>query len=86
MTGQGRSHRWAWEGIGSPTWEPGQPTGEPGPGNQNEFLPQKCFITDQNTPQFHQLSGGWSQTIRQVKKPDVEVLGWRGYTWSAEFY
>uniref|UniRef100_A0A8C8H126 Phosphatidylinositol 4-kinase beta n=1 Tax=Oncorhynchus tshawytscha TaxID=74940 RepID=A0A8C8H126_ONCTS len=27
--------------------------------------------------------GGWSQTIPQVKKPDVEVLGWRGYMWSA---
>jgi hypothetical protein len=21
--------------------------------------------------------------IQQVKKPDVEVLDWRGYTWSA---
>jgi hypothetical protein len=27
--------------------------------------------------------GGWSQTIPQVKKPDVEKLGWCGYTWSA---
>ena len=26
--------------------------------------------------------GGWSQTITQVKKLDVEVLGWRGYMWS----
>jgi hypothetical protein len=26
--------------------------------------------------------GGWSQTIPQVKKPDVEVLGWCGYKWS----
>ena len=24
----------------------------------------------------------WAQMIPQVKKPDVEVLGWRGYTWS----
>ena len=24
-----------------------------------------------------------SQTILQVKQPDVEILGWRGYTWSA---
>jgi hypothetical protein len=24
-----------------------------------------------------------AQTILQVKKPNVEVLGWRGYTWSA---
>uniref|UniRef100_A0AAZ3NX65 Uncharacterized protein n=1 Tax=Oncorhynchus tshawytscha TaxID=74940 RepID=A0AAZ3NX65_ONCTS len=25
----------------------------------------------------------WSQTIPQLKKLDVEILGWRGYTWSA---
>ena len=57
MTGQGHSHRWAWEGIGPFTWEPGPPTGEPGPANQNEFFPpQKGFIYDRNTPQFHQLS------------------------------
>jgi hypothetical protein len=34
------------------------------------FSPQKGFITDRNT-------------IPQVKEPDVEVLGWCGYTWSA---
>ena len=28
--------------------------------------------------------GGWSQTIPQVKKPDMEVLGRHGYTWSLE--
>lgn len=27
--------------------------------------------------------GDWSQTIMQVKKPDMEVLGWRFYAWSA---
>ena len=27
--------------------------------------------------------GGLSQTIPQVKKPDVEVLGWSSYMWSA---
>ena len=32
---------------------------------------------------FISCPGGWSQTIPQVKKPDVEVLGWGGYTWSA---
>ena len=32
--------------------------------------------------QFHQLSGGCSETIPQVTKPDVKVLGWYGYTWS----
>jgi hypothetical protein len=31
---------------------------------------------------FISCPGGWSQTIPQVKKPDVEVLGWRGYMWS----
>jgi hypothetical protein len=34
------------------------------------------------TPSFISCLGGWSQTIPQVKKPDLEVLGWRGYTWS----
>ena len=29
--------------------------------------------------------GGWSQMIPQAKKPDVEVLGWRGYAWSADW-
>ena len=28
MTGQRPSHRWAWEDIGPPTWEPGPQTGE----------------------------------------------------------
>jgi hypothetical protein len=36
------------------------------------FSPQKGFITDRNTPQHIPL-----QTIQQVKKPDVDVLGWR---------
>ena len=35
------------------------------------------------THSFTNCPGGWSQTILQVKKPDVEVLGWCGYTWSA---
>ena len=35
------------------------------------------------THSFISCLGGWSQTILQVKKPDVEVLSWRGYTWSA---
>ena len=43
---------------------------------------KKSFITERNTPQFHQLSS-WFQTIPQVKKPDVEVLGWCAYAWSA---
>ena len=35
------------------------------------------------TYSFNSCADGWSQTIQQVKKPDVEVLGWCGYTWSA---
>ena len=31
---------------------------------------------------FISCLGVWSQMIPQVKKPDVEVLGWRSYTWS----
>jgi hypothetical protein len=29
------------------------------------------------------VRGGWSQMIMPVEKLDVEVLGWRGYTWFA---
>ena len=75
MTGQG----WAWDGIGPPSWEPGSPTGKPGPANQNEFSPtnvEKDRNTDRNNPQHLPPP---PQTILQVKKPDVEVLGWRGY-------
>ena len=36
--------------------------------------------TDCANLQFHQLSG-WQ--VLQVKKSDVAVLGWHGYTWSA---
>ena len=34
------------------------------------------------TNSFISCPDGWSQMIPQVKKPNVEVLGWRGYTWS----
>ena len=37
------------------------------------------FFSCANT-QFNQLSSGWSQTIPQVEKPDVEILGWWGFT------
>jgi hypothetical protein len=58
------SHNWAgaqpWMAQGGhrpTTWQPGPPTGEPGPGKQNHFPPpQNGIITDKNTPQFHQLS------------------------------
>jgi hypothetical protein len=35
------------------------------------------------THSFISCPGGWSQMIPQVKKTNVEVLGWSGYTWSA---
>ena len=35
-----------------------------------------------HTHSFISCTIGWSQTIPQVKKPDVEVLSWRDYTWS----
>ena len=35
------------------------------------------------THSFISSLGGWSQVIPLVKKPDVEVLGWHGYTGSA---
>ena len=45
------------------------------------FSPQKGFPT-KILLSFISCPVGWSQTIPIVKKPDVEVLGWRGYTWS----
>ena len=43
MTGQGRSHGWAWDGIGPPSSEQGPPTGELGPATQNVFFPTRGF-------------------------------------------
>jgi hypothetical protein len=34
------------------------------------------------THSFFSCLGGWYLTIPQVKKSDVEVQCWRGYTWS----
>ena len=42
----------------------------------------KTFLVVQ-THSFISCLDGWSQTIPQVKKPDVDVLGWHGYTGSA---
>ena len=81
MTGQGRSHGWPWEDIGPPTWDPGPPTGEPGPANQNNIFPHKtALLQTEILLSFISCPGGWYQTIPQVKKPDVEVMGWR-VTW-----
>ena len=77
MTGQGCSHEWALEGIGPPTWQPGPPTGEPCPANQNVFFPTNRLYYRQK------YSSAPPQMIPKVKNPDVEVLDLRGYTWSA---
>jgi hypothetical protein len=53
------------------------PHGEPGATNQNEFSSQKgLYYSQQYTLEPN------TQTIPQLEKPDVEVLGWRGYMWS----
>ena len=48
------------------------------------FPHKRTILQTRSTPQF-QLSGWlvWSQTIPQVTKPNVEVLGWCGYMWFA---
>jgi hypothetical protein len=40
------------------------------------------FCRNASVEQTHTFisCGGWSETIPQVKNPDVDVLGWRGYT------
>ena len=48
--------------------------------NQNGFFPTKGLYYRQKYSCFISCPSGWSQTIPQVKKPDVEFLGWRGYT------
>ena len=72
MTGQGCCHMWALEGVGPPIWKQR-------PANQNTFFsPTKGHFYS------HKYSSAPVplQTIPQVKKPDVEVLGWHDYTWS----
>ena len=76
MTGQGRSHGWTWERIGPPTWEPG-------PANQMTFPHKRALLQTEILLNFISCPGGWSHTIPQVKKSDVEVLGGCGYAWSA---
>ncbi|KAK6316947.1 hypothetical protein J4Q44_G00123470 [Coregonus suidteri] len=34
-------------------------------------------ISSYHHQSFFSSPSGWSQTIPQVKKPDVEILGWR---------
>ena len=47
------------------------------------FSSQKGFITDINTPQFHQLSRWLFPDDPAGDEAGCGVLGWRGYTWSA---
>ena len=69
MNGQGHSRGWAWEVYGDrPTHWGARPS-------QSELV----F----SVLRFISCPSSWSQMIPQVKKPDVEALGWRGYTWSA---
>ena len=70
MTGKGRR-----EDIGPSN-------GEPGTANQS-FSLQKALLQTEILLSFISCLGGWSQMIPQGKKSDVEVLGWRGYMWSA---
>jgi hypothetical protein len=48
------------------------------PENVSDNLCRNYLVVQ--THSFISYPGGWSRTIPQVKKPDVEVLGWRGYT------
>jgi hypothetical protein len=53
---------------------------------QTSFWVSDSFCRNSSVVQTHSFiscPGGWSQTTLQVKKPDLEVMGWRGYTWSA---
>ena len=47
------------------------------------FSPQRALLQTEILLSFIRCAGGWSQTIPQVKKPNVGVLGWPGYMWSA---
>jgi hypothetical protein len=73
MTGQGRSHGVAWEGIGKhPLVNQAQPI-------RMGFSPQKGFITDRNASQFHQLSG-W--LVSDDPAGEEARCGGSGLTWS----
>ena len=47
------------------------------------FPHKRALLQTEILLNFINCPGGWSQMFSQVKKPDVEVLGWRGYKWSA---
>ena len=47
----------------------------------SDSLCRNSFVVQAHS--FISCPGGWSQMVPQVKKLDVEVLGWCGYTWSA---
>ena len=65
--------------------ESSQDTGEDD--EHTDEIPRDCLtvcaeILWLSKPSFISCQGGLSQTLPQVKKPDVEVMGWHGYTWS----
>ena len=75
MTGQWPSHWCTWDGIGPPTEEISQTV--------CTFPHKRALLQTEILLSSISCLGGWSQTIPHMKKPDVEILGWRGYTWSA---
>jgi hypothetical protein len=74
MTGQDA----AMGGLGR-TWA--HPLGSQDQPIRMSYSPRKGFIKRPKLLlSFIKCPGGWSQTILQVKKSDVEVLSWHGYT------
>ena len=71
MIGRGLSHGFAWKGV------------SPSIHNQNEFFLHKRALLQTEILSFISCPGGWCQTFWQVKDPDVEILGWHAYMWSA---
>jgi hypothetical protein len=56
----------------------GQDPGEDDETVADGFLHRNTLVEE--TQNFITCLSGWSQMILQVKKPDMEVLGWCGYT------
>jgi hypothetical protein len=76
-----------WLGRGAAMSGPGRAKAQP-LGSQTQpirisFPKKRALLQTKILLSFISCPSGWSQAILQVKKPDVEVLGWRGYTWSA---
>ena len=72
MNGQGCSHGYRSTHLGA---RPSQ--------SEQVFPHKRALLQTEILLSFISCPGGWYQTIPQVKKPDVEVLGWHAYTLSA---